>query len=122
MPGGSGPWTMMAAMYGLINIAIRDLVTNQFGQEQWESILAKAQVGDEHLLRMMYPDLNPPEFSCEDITDENLVLHYRSDRPGLDDLLIGLLRGLGKRFKVAVDVKQLASKDDGADSSKFHVS
>ena len=122
MPGGSGPWTMMAAMYGLINIAIRDLVTNQFGQQQWESILAKAQVGDGHLFCMMYPDRRPSEFSCEDITGENLVLHCRSDRLGLDDLLIGLLRGLGKCFKVAVDVKQLTSKDDGADSSAFHVS
>jgi len=39
-------------MYGLINIAIRDLVTNQFGQSQWDAILAKADVSDEHFLRM----------------------------------------------------------------------
>jgi len=178
-------------MYGLINIAIRDLVTNQFGQSQWDAILAKADVSDEHFLRMkagedaatyalvgaatevlgltssqilqafgeywteftaaegygelmdsagstlpeflqnldqlhtrvgmMYPDLKPPEFSCEDVTDDSLRLHYRSERPGLDDLVIGLLRGLGKRFEVAVEVQQLAAKDDGADSSTFHV-
>ena len=40
----------------------------------------------------------------------------------LDDLVIGLLRGLGKRFEVAVEVQQLTAKDDGAEPSTFHVS
>jgi hypothetical protein len=179
-------------MYGLINIAIRDLVIAQFGQAQWDTIQAKAEVRDEHFLRMkagddaatyalvgaatevlgltasqilqafgeywteftadegygqlmdsagstlpeflqnlddlhtrvgmMYPDLKPPEFSCEDITEDSLLLHYRSERAGLDDLVIGLLRGLGKRFEITVEVQQLTFKDDGGDSSTFHVS
>ena len=39
-----------------------------------------------------------------------------------NDLVIGLLRGLGKRLKVATEAKQLASKDDEGNSSTFHVS
>lgn len=179
-------------MYGLINIAVRDLVVSQFGQSQWDEILLKSEVDESHFMRMkagddaatyalvgaasevlgltpsdilqafgeywtkftaqegygelmdsagstlpeflqnldqlhvrvgmMYPELKPPEFSCEDVTDDSLVLHYRSDRPGLDDLVIGLIRGLGSRFEVDVQVRQLQRKEDGLDSSAFHVS
>ncbi|MCH2136416.1 MAG: heme NO-binding domain-containing protein [Phycisphaerales bacterium] len=151
-------------MYGLINIAIRDLVTSQFGQQQWGSILARAEVDDEHFLRMKAgddaatyafvgaaseeldsagktlpeflqnrdqlhtrvgmtnPDLRPQKCSCKEITEERPVPHCRSSRPGLHDLVIGLLGGLRNRFKVAAEAKQLASKDDEGNSSTFHVS
>jgi hypothetical protein len=39
----------------------------------------------------------------------------------LDDLVIGLLKGLGKRFQVDVTVEQRACKGDGAPHSVFYV-
>jgi hypothetical protein len=179
-------------MYGLINIAIRDLVISRFGQQKWDEILERSQVSESHFVRMkagndsatydlvgaacavlgltaseilqafgeywteftaeegygelldsagatlpeflqnldqlhtrvgmLYPELRPPEFWCEDVADNSLVLRYRSERPGLDDLVIGLLRGLGRRFDLSVEIRQLSSKEGEGDSSAFHVS
>jgi len=179
-------------MYGLINVAIRDLVKGKFGDPKWEAIAAKAGVDESNFIRMspnddavtyalvgaasevlempasdvlqafgefwteftgaegygdmmdsagatlpeflanldnlhtrvgtMYPDLRPPSFRCSNIGDNCLDLHYRSDRAGLDDLVIGLIRGLGKRLGNDVDIKQTAAKGDGAAESVFHVS
>ncbi len=178
-------------MYGLINVAIRDMVLAQFGDETWTSIVQKSGVGEDAFVRMdqhddavtyglvgaasevldlsasevlqafgaywttftaeegygplltaagetlpeflqnldamhtrvgtMYPDFKPPSFECTDVTDSGLNLHYRSSRDGLDDLVIGLLKGLGQRFKVNVTVEQTAAKASGDDHSVFHV-
>ncbi|MDP7069955.1 MAG: heme NO-binding domain-containing protein [Phycisphaerales bacterium] len=178
-------------MYGLINVAIRDLVHSRFGEAQWEEIIAISGVDESAFIRMspnddaityalvgaasevlnlpasdvlqafgeywteftavagygemmdsagetlpeflenldilhtrvgtMYPDLRPPSFSCENVTDCSLDLHYRSVREGLDDLVIGLLRGLGKRFGVSVEIEQMAAKGRESHHSVFHV-
>lgn len=188
---GSGPIWYRSGVYGLINVAVRDLITSRFGDDAWASICQKSGVGDEAFIRMdqhddaityglvgaaaevlditpsevlqafgeywttftgdegygplldaagdtlpellqnldamhtrvgtMYPDFKPPSFECTDVTDASMDLHYRSSRDGLDDLVIGLLRGLGRRFGVEVHIKQIASKGDGSDHSIFHV-
>jgi len=181
----------MGCMYGLINVAIRDLVTSRFGESQWETILERSGADESAFIRMspnddaityalvgaasevlgipapdilqafgeywteftgaegygdmmdsagstlpeflenldnlhtrvgtMYPELRPPSFACTNITESSLDLHYRSDRDGLDDLVAGLLRGLGKRFDVDVAIEQTTSKEGGAPESIFHV-
>src|SRR4051812_23438684 len=40
------------------------------------------------------PQLKPPSFRCTDIKDNSLKLHHYSDRPGLEDMVIGLIKGL----------------------------
>ena len=179
-------------MYGLINVAIRDLVTNRFGQESWDQITEKAQVDEMAFVRMgqnddavtyaligaaseildlpasdilqafgqywteftaeegyghlldsagktlpeflqnldqlharvgtMYPNLKPPIFECSNITENSLDLLYRSEREGLDDLVIGLLKGLGVRFNNEVTIEQMATKSESVEASMFHVS
>ena len=178
-------------MYGLINVAIRDLVTSQFGEDKWERILDKSGADETAFIRMeenddaityalvgaasevlelpaeqvleafgeywtlftaeegygfmldsagstlpeflqnldilhtrvgtMYPGLQPPQFDCSNVTENSLDLHYRSDRDGLDHLVIGLLKGLGKRFEQAVTIEQTATKADTGKESVFHV-
>jgi len=178
-------------MYGLINIAIRDLVKSKFSEAQWDQIFKQAGATDADFVRMhsgddaatyalvgaasdilgmpaseilqafgeywteftadegygplmdaagstlpeflgnldqlhtrvgmMYPDLKPPSFICSEITEDSLMLHYKSERDGLDDLVIGLLRGLGRRFQVDVKVEQVSSKSDTGLESVFHV-
>lgn len=70
---------------------------------------------------MIFPDLKPPRFSCTDVTPDSLRLHYFTHRPGLAPFVTGLLRGLGKRFGTPVNVRQLESRDSGAEHDVFEL-
>ncbi len=64
----------------------------------------------------LMPQLQPPQFSTRNVTDNSVELEYRSKRDGLVPMLLGLIRGLGKRFDMEVSVKQIEEKssEDGA--------
>lgn len=49
--------------------------------------------------------LRPPRFVVKSGEDSTLVVDYYSDRAGLAPMVVGLLRGLAKRFDEAVDVE-----------------
>lgn len=70
---------------------------------------------------MIYPQLRPPQLSCTDLTSHSLELHYVSSRAGLTNFVVGLVRGLAKRFGVAVHVELRASRARGADHDVFLV-
>jgi hypothetical protein len=53
------------------------------------------------------PQLVPPGFEREAIDDDSSILHYRSARAGLAPMVLGLLRGLAKRFEVQIEVDHL---------------
>ncbi len=60
---------------------------------------------------MTFPDLRPPSFEVEEIDGgDALLLHYRSERAGLGPMVIGLLKGLGKRLSQPVSISQCAHK------------
>ncbi|MFZ4784286.1 MAG: heme NO-binding domain-containing protein [Flavobacteriales bacterium] len=67
------------------------------------------------------PELRPPMFTSQMIDERSLVLHYASDRPGLTHMVIGLLRGLGKRFDLEVDVSMIESKATNGENDRFIV-
>lgn len=71
---------------------------------------------------MIFPNLQPPRFSCTDVTENSLVLHYHSHRPGLTYFVVGLLQGLGKMFLSPTSVEVTRRKSDGADHDEFLVS
>lgn len=71
---------------------------------------------------LLYPQLQPPEFTCSDVTETSLRLHYFTHRPGLTDFVDGLLLGLSKLYDTPVSVKLTASRADGADHDIFDVS
>jgi Haem-NO-binding len=180
-------------MYGMINKAIRDLVTSRFGEEKWQEIRRKAGVTDEvfinmvkypdeatyklvgaasevlntpapaileafgeywtvysaeagfgHLLEfagsnlidflrnldnmhtrvaLTFPQLQPPSFKVTDVTDHSARLHYYSGRPGLAPLVIGMVKGLGKRFSTPVVTRldKDKSRENGHDHDEFIV-
>jgi Haem-NO-binding len=178
-------------MYGMINKAIRDLVTSRFGEETWNEVRRKAGITDDvfinmvkypdeatyklvgaasevlktpaeqilegfgeywtvysaeagfgHLLdfagnnlvdflrnldnmhtriQLTFPQLDPPSFKVSDVTDSSLRLHYYSKRPGLAPLVIGMVKGLGKRFSTPVVTKLEKSRADGYDHDEFFV-
>lgn len=72
---------------------------------------------------LIYTDLQMPSFTCKDISDNELLLEYRSERDGLSHFVIGLLQGLGERFKISLDISQTKTKEEaGYDefSVKYH--
>jgi len=70
---------------------------------------------------MIFPALQPPHFACSDVTDASLRLHYWTKRRGLAPFVVGLVRGLGRRFGTEVEVRLVESRDAGADHDVFDV-
>lgn len=66
-------------------------------------------------IRATMPDLVPPSFEREEQPDGSSILHYRSTRPGLAPMVIGLLRGLAARFDADLEIEHLDSPADGHD-------
>lgn len=73
-------------------------------------------------VRLQSPELRPPGFQCTDLAPGSLTLHYRTERAGLAPMVIGILRGLGKRFHTDVTVQHTRVWGrDGADHDEFLV-
>jgi hypothetical protein len=70
---------------------------------------------------LLYPQLQPPEFTCTDVTDDSLRLHYFTHRPGLTGFVFGLLRGLSKLYETPASIRLISSKAEGADHDIFDV-
>lgn len=64
--------------------------------------------------------LDPPSFHFEPGADGKHLLHYRSGRPGLAPMVLGLLRGLAARFRTDV-VVTLLPREPGADHDVFRI-
>lgn len=70
-------------------------------------------------LRTVFAHLKPPSIECEDLGPGMVRLHYRSERPGLTHFVVGLLHGIGRRFKQEVRVEIEQRKSAGADHDTF---
>ena len=68
---------------------------------------------------MMMPKLEPPRFEVTERTDNSLHLHYHTRRAGLSPFVVGLLKGLAKRFNTEIGIEHAAVKDDGADHDEY---
>jgi hypothetical protein len=73
-------------------------------------------------LGVLMPNLQPPSFVCSDVTANSLTLAYHSKRDGLAPMVVGLVRGLGKRFEKEVTIERLGGKAEGLDHEEFRVS
>jgi len=159
-------------MYGMVNKALEDMITERFGEDLWEQVKQKAGVdihafvsnegypdeityklvgaahevlalsvteilhefgrhwvlktaregygglldaGGDNLceflqnlpnfharVSLIFPHLQPPNFSVTDVEESSLRLHYYSTRAGLAPFVIGLLDGLGEMFNTPV--------------------
>src|SRR6185437_8668564 len=72
-------------------------------------------------IALTFPKLDPPSFRVSDITDSSLTLHYYSKRPGLAPLVVGMVKGLGKRFNTPVSTTLQRPRGDGRDYDEFLV-
>lgn len=69
----------------------------------------------------MMPHLQPPKFECKKISENEVDLHYYSDREGLVPMVVGLLHGLGKRFGVNVEIEHKEKKKASGEPEIFTV-
>lgn len=72
-------------------------------------------------VEQMMPDLAPPSFIVTDERPGEFKLQYHSKRDGLHPMILGLVRGLGKRFKTQVEITRLRGKEDGLAYDEFLV-
>ncbi len=73
-------------------------------------------------LENTFPAVVMPRISIECIDAETATLHYRSDRPGLAPMLVGIVKGLGARFGTPVRIERLAGVEGSAAVQRFRVS
>jgi len=55
----------------------------------------------------LMPELAPPQFECINEQENSIDLIYRSHRVGMVPMLVGLIKGLGKRFGKEVVIEQV---------------
>ena len=174
-------------MYGMVNKAIQDLVTNNFGEDKWIAMKEKVGFEDDFFISMqsypdkltydlvgaaseilaisdadvleafgeywilytadegygqllnlsgsdlkeflgnlnmlhdritnIMPDLEPPKFTVKEVDENKVELIYESDREGLASMVVGLLKGLGKRFNKDCLIEQIGHRSkDGKDT------
>jgi hypothetical protein len=70
-------------------------------------------------IALTFPELEPPSFRVTDVTDDSVRLHYYSKRPGLAPVVVGMIKGLGKRFDTPVAVTIGRTRDDGLDHDEL---
>ncbi|KAJ6640086.1 Guanylate cyclase soluble subunit beta-1 [Pseudolycoriella hygida] len=64
-------------------------------------------------LGTLYPGMRAPSFRCTEEIDGSLILHYYSERPGLEHIVIGIVKAVAlKLHGVDVDIKIIKRKGD----------
>ncbi len=68
----------------------------------------------------MMPALSPPRFTVESPSEDQLLVHYHSHRPGLAPMVVGLLHGLADKYGDTVPVEH-TPKGERSDHDEFLV-
>ena len=69
----------------------------------------------------LMPELAPPQFECINEQENSIDLIYRSHRNGMVPMLLGLIKGLGKRFGKEVVIQQVESNMSDSSAVIFHL-
>ena len=72
-------------------------------------------------VEVIFEQLRPPVFRVEDVSDTEYRLFYASERSGLAPMVVGLLKGLAKRFGQSIEVVQLHAKTEVSGEDIFNV-
>lgn len=70
----------------------------------------------------LMPSMKPPEFRVKNEYVTRIELLYFSERPGLQPMVTGILRGLGKRFGLEVAIQNLGPDPDFPNNILFEIS
>jgi hypothetical protein len=72
-------------------------------------------------IALTFPQLEPPSFRVGEVTESSVQLFYHSKRPGLAPLVIGMVKGLGKRFDTPVSARLTRPRADDRDYDEFQI-
>ncbi|XP_078602354.1 guanylate cyclase soluble subunit beta-1-like [Branchiostoma floridae x Branchiostoma japonicum] len=73
-------------------------------------------------LGTIYPGMRAPSFRCTTQEDGTLILHYYSEREGLEHIVIGIVKTVAKKLHNAdVDVQIIQRKGEESDHVKFAI-
>ncbi|CAF0709052.1 unnamed protein product [Brachionus calyciflorus] len=74
-------------------------------------------------LSTIYPGMNAPSFRCTEKSNGRFILHYYSDRPGLEFIVIGLVKTVAlKLHKTEVECRVIKSKgEEDSDHVQFEI-
>ena len=70
---------------------------------------------------LIYPEITPPDFFIEKIDEKVFIIHYHSQRDGLTEFMRGLISGMGKMFKIDVNIILDSPKASNGDHDIFSV-
>lgn len=66
--------------------------------------------------------MKAPSFRCSENESGNTVLHYYSERPGLEFIVIGLVKVVAlKLHSSEVECKIIKTKEEGCDHVQFEI-
>lgn len=65
------------------------------------------------------PHLKPPHFELEELGEDHFVLHYATEREGLEAMVIGLVKGLADEAGAAISITQLPAPSYEGLSASF---
>ena len=97
--------------------AFGDYWVTVYSQKMYRVYYENVKTAKEFLLKMdsvhvastkSIPDANPPRFEYEWKDEKTLIMKYKSQR-GLIDLMVGLIKGVGKLYKEDLKVTKLGS-------------
>ena len=81
-----------------------------------------ANLNDMHSrVETIFTQLRIPLFRVEDVSDTEYRLYYASEREGLAPMVLGLVKGLAKRFGQSVEIVQVHAKTDVLEEDIFNV-
>lgn len=81
-----------------------------------------ANLDDMHgRVELMFPQMKLPRFRIEPQPNGNLKVFYGSDREGLAPMVVGLLRGLARRFSQTVSVRLTQARTAASPEDVFLV-
>lgn len=72
-------------------------------------------------LEAVFPQLRMPQFRVQELSDAEFRLYYASTREGLAPFVLGLVKGLAKRFEQPIEVTQTVFKANVKDEDVFLV-
>lgn len=64
-------------------------------------------------LKISFPELRPPSFRCRQEADGTILIHYRSERPGLGPIVTGMLHGIAIRLGITLEIEARNDASDG---------
>ncbi|MGH0145967.1 UNVERIFIED_CONTAM: hypothetical protein FKN15_012936, partial [Acipenser sinensis] len=72
-------------------------------------------------LGTIYPGMRAPSFRCTDAEKgNNLILHYYSEREGLQDIVIGIIKTVAQQiYGTEIEMKVIQQKSEECDHIKF---